>query len=126
VEVAIPNIEGLHRQIAQSVTAKRGRLTGAEVRFLRKWLGLSGVDFAQHMGVSAETVSRWEQSANPIGTTADRLLRWLVVTREPVSEYPLELLKHVAREKPRPIKLAMRIFRGRWQSELRQPALAAS
>ena len=114
LEVAIPNIEGLHRVIAQSVAKKHDRLTFLEVRFLRKGLGLSGVDFASLMGVTAETVSRWEQGSHPIGATAERLLRWLVLTREPVSDYPLDMLRNIAKAKPKPIKIGMKVDRGRW------------
>jgi DNA-binding transcriptional regulator YiaG len=55
------------------VTAWRSGFTGEEVRFLRKSLGWSGSDFAKHMGVAEETVSRWENDAAPIGPQADRL-----------------------------------------------------
>ena len=114
VEVAVPNIEGLHRLLAQAVAGKKAKLTGHEVRFLRKWLGLSGVDFSEHIGVTAETVSRWEQGATPMGASAERLLRWMVMTREPVSEYPMDALKQVGREEQRPIKIGARIAHGKW------------
>lgn len=91
-EVAIPNIEGLHRAIAQVLVRKPVRLAPEEIRYLRKYLGWSGVDFAKHMGVTPETVSRWENSREAIGPQADRLLRLMVVTREPEREYPLETL----------------------------------
>ena len=56
-DVTIPAIEGLHRAIASVLVRKSAGLTGAEVRFLRKHLGLSGLDFASHMAVTPETVS---------------------------------------------------------------------
>ncbi|MGQ0732251.1 MAG: helix-turn-helix domain-containing protein [Acidobacteriota bacterium] len=31
-----------------------------EIRFLRKQLGLSGIDLAMHLGATPESVSRWE------------------------------------------------------------------
>jgi putative zinc finger/helix-turn-helix YgiT family protein len=124
VEVAIPNIEGLHRVLAQEVARKRERLTPAEIRYLRKWLGLSGVDFAAHVGVTAETVSRWEQGATAMGGSAERLLRWFVFTREPVSEYPLNMLKDVAIAQPRPIKVGLRVEHGHWQAAMETRALA--
>src|SRR5262249_7252553 len=99
-EVHIPNIEGLHRALALAIVRRRERLSPAEIRFLRKYLDLSSGDFAEHIGVSSETVSRWEQGRKAMGSTADRLLRWLAVTREPVSDYPLEILKEVAQTDP--------------------------
>jgi DNA-binding transcriptional regulator YiaG len=38
--------------IAHAVIAKRERLTPAEIRFLRKFLGWSGADFAAHVGTT--------------------------------------------------------------------------
>jgi putative zinc finger/helix-turn-helix YgiT family protein len=57
-EISIPHIEELHRLIAKILIEKSTRFTGDEVRFLRKSLGWSGTDFAKHMGVAEETVSR--------------------------------------------------------------------
>jgi putative zinc finger/helix-turn-helix YgiT family protein len=108
-EVMIPNLEGLHQAIARAVVAGKARLTPPEIRFLRKLLGWSGADFAQHMGTSAETVSRWETGSTPIGPQADRLLRLMVMTRDPVSDYrKLDLLKTVARAKPAAVRLTAR------------------
>src|SRR5262245_53951997 len=62
-EVSIPRIEALHRAIAKILIEKMTRFTGAEIRFLRKSLGLSGADFSRRMGVTVETVSRWEHNS---------------------------------------------------------------
>jgi putative transcriptional regulator len=115
-EVAIPRIEDLHRTIAQAVIAKRERLTPAEIRFLRKFLGWSGADFAAHVGTSPETVSRWETGSTPMGVTADRLLRLMVASRQPVTHYSLDTLKVVARERPKPIRLRMEVYSGHWRA----------
>ncbi|MEP7245385.1 MAG: type II TA system antitoxin MqsA family protein [Gammaproteobacteria bacterium] len=114
VEVQIPNIEGLHRALALAIARKPERLTPDEIRFLRKYLGLSGTDFAQHLGVAAETVSRWEQGKTPMGTTADRLVRILALTREPISHYPLDMLKCVAKEDAKPLRLELKVGEGGW------------
>jgi len=97
-EVLIPRIEELHRTIARAVARKRGRLAPAEIRFLRQWLGWSGVDFAAHMGVTPETVSRWENGNLHMGGQAERLLRLMVATRDPVETYSLDLLKSIEEE----------------------------
>jgi len=89
-EVVIPRIEGLHRVIAGALIHKPARLAGSEIRFLRKYLGLAGADLARRMGTTRETVSRWEGGATPIGPQADRLLRVLVTTTDPVEDYSVE------------------------------------
>lgn len=66
-EISIPHIEELHRLIAKILIDKSYRLAGEEVRFLRRVLGWSGSDFAKHMGVAEETVSRWEIDAALVG-----------------------------------------------------------
>ena len=115
-EVAIPCIEDLHRTIARAVIAKRERLTPAEIRFLRTFLGWSGADFAAHVGTTWETVSRWETGSTPMGVTADRLLRLMVASRHPVTDYSLDTLKAVAREQPKPIRLRMEVSDGQWRA----------
>ncbi len=91
-EVVIPNIEQLHQAIANAVISKKARLASAEVRFLRKHMGWSGAEFARHVGVKPETVSRWETGKEPIGPIADRLLRLMIVTKAPAREYAIETL----------------------------------
>ncbi len=115
VEVSIPGIEQLHRGLALLVARKRVRLAPEEVRFLRKHLGWSGVDFAQHMGVASETVSRWETGKAEIGPVADRLLRLMVANRKPFQEYPLENLERIDSRSARPLKLEMAIADRVWQ-----------
>lgn len=90
--VAIPRLAELHEVIASATAQKDSRLVGEEIRFLRKYLGWSGAQFASVMGVSRETVSRWETDATPMGTQAERLLRVMVFRLQPVAKYPNENL----------------------------------
>lgn len=115
-EVVIPKIEQLHRAIAVAVVSKRPRLTASEVRFLRKYLGWSGADFAKHMGVTAESVSRWENEREQMSPVADRLLRLMVMTRAPVSDYNLDSLAALEDE-PSPVRLRVEAARGGWKAE---------
>jgi putative zinc finger/helix-turn-helix YgiT family protein len=115
-EVAIPRIEELHRVIATGVARRRGRLGPAEIRFLRKWMGWSGADFAAHMGIRAETVSRWESGSQKIGATAERLLRLMALSREPDRDYSLDLLKEVDSKNPPAFRIGLEAKRGAWQT----------
>jgi putative zinc finger/helix-turn-helix YgiT family protein len=116
-EAVIPKIEELHRVIATTTARKAPRLAREEIRLLRKYLGWSGGDFAEHMGVSPETVSRWENGSAPMGATAERLLRLAALTLEPTSDYSLDILKDVAQRKPAAQRLQMRVYRGSWNAE---------
>jgi len=120
-EVGIPRIEELHRLIAQEVAAKEARLTPPEVRFLRKYLGFSGVDFAAVLDVSPETVSRWENGKKQMSSVSERALRLMVFVRAPLAEYALEKLAEVAQGDAVPLRMKLRESRSQWQAE----ALAA-
>lgn len=115
--VSIPHIEELHRTLAMALIRHPGRLAPTEIRFLRKWLGWSGVDFAKHMGVTPETVSRWESVENgkAMGGTAERLLRLAVAHGQPIDEYPIDMLVEVSDDQvPKSPLLAMKPERSGW------------
>lgn len=44
--------------VVQHIARSPERLGPAEIRFLRKYVGYSGKDFARFVGVTPETVSR--------------------------------------------------------------------
>lgn len=90
--IVIPTVERLHEQIAQRLIARTSRLAPEEVRFLRKHMGYSTIDFAAQMDVRRETVSRWETGALFMSPMAERLLRLLVAQRTRFVDYPLERL----------------------------------
>ena len=114
-EVSIPHMEDLHRLIARAVIEKTTRLTSEEVRFLRKSLGWSGVDFARNMGVTEETVSRWENGAIPIGPQADRLLRLMVAQGRLTTTYPTERLSQINPKKATPARLEIEARDDQWE-----------
>jgi putative zinc finger/helix-turn-helix YgiT family protein len=103
-EVVIPRIEELHRVLAAAVVRQATRLTKDEIRFLRKCLGYSGVDFAKLIGVSAETISRWENGREKIASSTEKLIRMLVVHTQPTRSYPIETLATITEERsPKPL-----------------------
>ncbi len=112
--VAIPRIEELHRALAMSVIRQPGRLTPQEIRYLRKWLGWSGADFAKNIGVDPATVSRWESVDKPqaMGVTAERFLRLAVAHGQPAEAYPVEAIADLD-ERPRPKNLLVGMKAGR-------------
>lgn len=74
--VSIPNMEGLHLVIGKVICCKKNDLLApSEIKFLRKELHLKSKDLARTLGVTATTVSRWENGKVPISEAEDRLLR---------------------------------------------------
>ena len=114
-EVAIPKMEDLLRVLSSELVKKPGRLTGAEVRFLRKYLGWSGEDFARHMGVARETVSRWENEHENMGPVAERLLRAFVLLEKPIDAYRLADIEAADAGKNAPLRAKASIERHKWE-----------
>ena len=116
-EVVLPRIAELHRAIALDLLHKPTRFVGPEVRYLRKYMGWSGVDFAAHAGVTAETVSRWENDREPLSSVADRLLRLIVSRGWPVEDYPVDdLTKIDDRKDPPPAEVRLGMRNHQWMS----------
>jgi putative transcriptional regulator len=89
-EVDIPNLVELHNLLAEITAKQENKLVPEEIRFLRTHLGYSGVDFARKVGVDAATVSRWENGKAPMGETAERLLRIMILAKAaPIQDYEL-------------------------------------
>lgn len=109
--IAIPRIAQLHRVLAESFVRQQRMLAPVEIRFLRKHVGLSSDDFAQAMGVTRETVSRWENGKTPMGPTSDRLLRMVVLRKDPTEDYAVEDFLKSLNDKPAPHKLARMAMR---------------
>ena len=108
--VGIPQVSRLHQTIARALAKKRARLTGPEVRFMRKWLGMSGTDFARAMGVTKETVSRWENNHESMGMTAELFLRHMVRRGKPRESYADEPLSF------EPARITVTLTDGRWRA----------
>lgn len=113
-----PDIAGLHDAIVRAVMAKRARLAPAEIRFLRKQLGWSGLELSIYMGSTPETVSRWENGRTPMGTTADRLLRLLVAVRLGDTEFSSTRFRMVARWPVRDTRIDIEWREGQWRPVL--------
>jgi DNA-binding transcriptional regulator YiaG len=82
--VSIDDVEGLHREIGRAI-ARKPHLTGAELRFLRKELGMSQSALGSMVGTSEQNVSLWERRGR-MPRAADRLVRLLYL--EHISDNP--------------------------------------
>lgn len=71
--VSIHDVAGLHRAIGQAI-AKKARITGAEIRFLRKEMDLSQRALGQLLGTADQAIAKWEKTGR-VPKTADRMIR---------------------------------------------------
>ena len=71
----IPHMNGLMRLIALALIQKPCKLRGEDVRYLRRYVGMSAADFAEILAVDPTTLSKWENDRDPVGPANDRLIR---------------------------------------------------
>jgi putative zinc finger/helix-turn-helix YgiT family protein len=76
-DVSIPRVARIHRAIARALTNSPARLTGPQLRFLRKHLGLNGDELGRYLHTDKTKISKWETEEDPIGPATDRLIRLL-------------------------------------------------
>jgi putative zinc finger/helix-turn-helix YgiT family protein len=120
--IKIPRIGQLHRLLASLLIGQPRLLVGDEIRFLRKHLGLSTRDFAHRMGVSRETVSRWENDKETMGEPTDHLLRALVKSHEPTENYSVDdllrdLPDHLKPPTPKAVNFSVQNATTGWKAE---------
>jgi DNA-binding transcriptional regulator YiaG len=76
--VTVGNLEGLIATVALTRAQHPARLNGGEILFLRKAMEFTAKEMATRLDVNEQTISRWENDADPIGAQSEKLLRLLV------------------------------------------------
>ena len=120
--VKIPRIGQLHRVLANYLIRQPRLLLGNEIRFLRTHVGLSTQDFAHVMGVTRETVSRWENAREHMGESTDHLLRALVTSHEPTENYAVDdllrdLPDHLSLPKEKAVNVSLHNATSGWEAD---------
>lgn len=82
-EITIPRMSRVHSAMARALVKSPARLTGPQLRFLRKHLGLTGEQFAAYLHTDKTKISKWEHDEDRIGPASDRLVRLLVPALDP-------------------------------------------
>jgi len=75
VSYKIPDLDGLLKMVAVSRVLNSRKLTGPDIKFLRKAVGIKQKDLAKSIEVSAEHLSRCEASAVAIAPASEKLVR---------------------------------------------------
>lgn len=121
----IPHIKDLHLLIGKDIVCKSEFLSGDEVRFLRKELGLKSKDLAVTLSLEKETYSRWENSKQQVSPALDRYLRLIYILNASEKEGKVlhknirEMLNRVAVSPPSSKK--MEISPSEWLGGLETP-----
>ncbi len=112
--ISIKDVAGLHRTIGSAI-ARKTHLTGAELRFLRKELGLSQRALASLIGASEQVVSLWERKGK-MPRAADRLVRVLYLETAEGNVRIKKWLEDLARTDERgPERMELQTRAGQWR-----------
>lgn len=76
--IRVEDVDGLHRVLAHVIVSDKAVMRGAELRFVRKQLGLSQNGLSRLLGCSDQRVARWEKGQTQIDPSAERLIRMIV------------------------------------------------
>jgi len=79
VDPVIPSMNQLMQVLAIAVACKPYTLRGDEIRFLRKYLKMTGDQLASYLGTDKSTISKWENDEQAHGDKSDRLIRALAL-----------------------------------------------
>jgi len=100
--------------IASLVIRKKTRLVADEIVFLRRLLDQSSQDMARTLGVTRESVSRWETGKQPIGVVPERLLRVIAALWLPEGEFDFHELAGISEKDNGPLSIRLREKGGVW------------
>lgn len=112
-ETATPHAVSAHNLAVAAIVAKPWSLAPGEIRMLRVHAGLSGRRFAAILGVTPETVSRWENGKMGVAPVADRAIR-LVAMHEATPPMSLDALAEVDPARSEPLEVTLRWDGSRW------------
>lgn len=80
------DMELLQRVVLEALVHKPTLLSGKEIRYIRKYMYLSMVEFGKVFGVSHAAVSKWENSRNGISPALDLCIRLHIMDRFKVKD----------------------------------------
>ena len=113
-EIAIPRHSRLIEIVSLAILNKKGKLTGNEIRWLRARIGWTGVQLARHVGVSQESVSKWERGHVCQSRMADRLIRLLAARHINSELYPDQALPLVSGSERNELQLRLQFVDSDW------------
>jgi DNA-binding transcriptional regulator YiaG len=92
---SVQDADELHREIALHLTLRKKNLRGQEIRFLRKYMDLTQAELGEWLGLSDQSIARYEKQESPFEGPADMLLRVLMVGKLTGALDPVELVERI-------------------------------
>jgi len=77
------DLPGLYECLGERIASQPGNITGAELRFLRKQLGVSQGELGTRVGKGDQAVAKWEKGDQPVPRADGRIVQyaWLATFR---------------------------------------------
>lgn len=95
--VSIENIDALHLAIGEHLIKYRKALSPKDFRFLRKNMDLTQDNLGKKIGVTGQTIARYEKGETEIPGPSDRLVRVVYAFHLLPPETKLEMVEKVQR-----------------------------
>ena len=111
----IPKIAGLHKAIAKHLMFKNKLLTGKEIKFLRKNVGIQAKEFAALIGVDPSHLSRLENGKTATLSSATDKLARAVVAAAADGEAAKKVLLKMAEERLEPHLTLFGLKKDHWE-----------
>lgn len=92
---SVQNADELHEALAAHLVLRRKVLRGQEVRFLRKFLGLTQAELGDILSVSDQSVARYEKEQVALEGPADRFLRVIVMGKLTGAVDPVAIVEEI-------------------------------
>lgn len=92
---SVKDADDLHKAIARHLVLRRKVLSGKEIRFLRKFMGLTQAQLADFLSISDQSVARYEKEQSPLEGSSDRLLRILALGKIVGAIDPAEVIEEI-------------------------------
>jgi DNA-binding transcriptional regulator YiaG len=80
--VTIKNLDGLHKAIMVDLIENKPNWTGAELRFIRKELGMTQKTLGMFVSRDAQTIALWEKDRHTVPEEASNIIRGIYLSRE--------------------------------------------
>lgn len=81
IGISVPDLEQLAIAVAIVRVLAPVQLAGAEVRFIRRVLGMTATALAEEISLEKATFSRWENGKQEVGEWADKQVRHIAVIK---------------------------------------------
>ena len=116
VAVAVKHVSELHKAIGHALVTAKKVLSGKELRFLRKEMDLTQDEVARLVGVTDQSVARWEKDQTQIPEAVDYLLRFVYLQHIQENIHVVELIESLRNmDSARDERFCFKASKGGWK-----------